>query len=415
VVGFVFFREPILTFLAPPPRPFLKWLGGKRQLLPELLQAIDAAGAFTHYHEPFLGGGALFFALARSDRLNQPTYISDVNPNLVDAYLGVRDDVDGVIAHLKEHARQHCEDYFYAVRAQSPRTLTQRAARIIYLNQTCFNGLYRENSKGKFNTPFGRYKNPAICREPNLRAVAQTLQGVDIGARGFECVIDLAKANDLIYFDPPYNPISKSADFTSYARGGFGPDEQQRLADTAMTLAGRGVKVILSNSMTEYTRELYQDFHLYEVFASRRINARADRRGKIAEALITSFPMRAESSARSERAIVSTRAEGGLARMRVRQWLLANRYEDVAALIDEVTDEWKAQNKRTRRNWWEVLAGGINGKPRTVAGRAFPVLRAAQLRQGVSVTGNALRRGRAEEAPPVQLTQRWKKGTNTKR
>ena len=175
-----------MTFIPPPPRPFLKWPGGKRQLLPELLKAIGAAGTFAHYHEPFLGGGALVFALARTERLNQTAYISDVNPNLIDAYLGVRDDVDGVIAHLKEHAQQHCEDSYYTVRAQSPRTLIRRAARVIYLNKTCFNGLYRENSKGKFNSPFGRYKNPTICDEPNLRSVASMLQSVDIGARGFD-------------------------------------------------------------------------------------------------------------------------------------------------------------------------------------------------------------------------------------
>jgi DNA adenine methylase len=404
-----------VTFIPPPPRPFLKWPGGKRQLLPELLKAIDAAGAFTHYHEPFLGGGALVFALARTDRLKSTTYISDVNQNLIDAYLGVRDEVDGVIAQLKEHAAQHDEDYYYAVRAQSPSALVQRAARIIYLNKTCFNGLYRENRKGKFNSPFGRYKKPNICDEPNLRTVANTLQDIDIAARGFECVLELAKPNDLVYFDPPYNPISKTADFTNYSRAGFGPEAQQRLADVATTLVERGVKVILSNSMTEYTRELYQDFHLYEVHANRTINVRADRRGKVSEALITSFSMRPEDTARRKQALLSTQIEGGLERKQARQWLLENRYEDVAALIDEVTDEWKTMGKRTRRNWWVILAGDIKGQSRTVAGRTFPVLHAAQRRQGVAVTDNALRRGRKEEVPPVQLTQRWNNDTRARR
>lgn len=397
------------------PRPFLKWPGGKGQLLPELLKAIDAAGTFTHYHEPFLGGGALVFALARTARLKPRTYISDVNPNLIDAYLGVRDAVDDVIAQLKAHAARHDEGYYYAVRAQSPQTLALRAARLIYLNRTCFNGLYRENRKGQFNTPFGRYKNPKICDEPNLRSVATTLQGIDIAARGFEYVLELAKPNDLIYFDPPYNPSSKTASFTDYSRAGFGPEAQQGLADVATTLVERGVKVILSNSMTDYTRELYQDFHLYQVLASRSINARTDRRGKVSEALITSFSLRAELTARRTHAVRSTHTEGGLERIQVRQWLLANHYEDVAALIDEVSDEWKALGKRTRRNWWLILAGDIKGQPRTVAGRTFPVLHAAQRRQGVPVTDNALRRGRDEGVPPVQPTQRWINDTRAKR
>ena len=167
--------------------------------------------------------------------------------------------------------------------------------------------------------------------------------------------------------------------------------------------------------MTEYTRELYQDFHLYEVLASRSINARTDRRGKIAEALITSFPMRAERSTGNNHATLTTQAEGGLERTQVRKWLVDNRYEGVVTLIDEVIDEWKAQGKRTRRNWWLILAGDIKGNQRTVAGRTFPVLRTAQLRQGVPVTRNALQRGRKEEVPPVQLTQRWNKDTGVKR
>ncbi|MCP4041489.1 MAG: DNA adenine methylase [Gammaproteobacteria bacterium] len=285
-----------------PPRPFLKWVGGKRQLLPELLKAIEAAEAFKHYHEPFLGGGALFFALANTGRLKAGSYLSDINKNLIDAYLGVRNEVEAIIELLKAHKRRHNETYFYEVRAGTPRKLARCAARIIYLNKTCFNGLYRENSKGKFNTPFGRYKNPKICDEENLRAVSQALQEVEIAMHDFTTVLEHAKRGDLVYFDPPYNPVSKTADFTAYSRGGFDASAQERLAEVSTTLATRGVKVILSNSMTEFTKKLYKDFYIYEVMASRRVNSRADRRGKVAEALITSFPIGSEQNVKRSKA-----------------------------------------------------------------------------------------------------------------
>ena len=282
----------------PRPRPFLKWAGGKRQLLPELLRAVDAAGSFRRYHEPLLGGGALFFTLTQSGRLRRASsHLSDVNRNLIDTYLGLRCEVDAVIKALKEHRRSHGEEYFYKVRSAKPRSLSRRAARIIYLNRTCYNGLYRENSKGIFNTPFGYYAAPVICDEENLRAVAETLADVDITTRDFGCVLDRARRGDLVYFDPPYDPVSKTSNFTAYSRDGFGADEQRRLADVAATLAGRGVKVVLSNSMTDFIRKLYRDFHLREVFATRYVNSRADRRGKVPEALITSFPVESKDDA----------------------------------------------------------------------------------------------------------------------
>lgn len=372
--------------------------------------AVEAAGPFKHYYEPFLGGGALFFALARTGQLKAESHLSDVNHNLIDAYLGVRDDVEAVIKLLKQHQKNHSEAYFYEMRARTPRTLSQKAARIIYLNKTCYNGLYRENSKGRFNAPFGRYKNPSVCDEVNLQAVAKTLKNAQIVAGDFTAVRS-AKRGDLVYFDPPYNPVSKTADFTAYSRDGFGPDEQRELAKVFSELADRGVKVILSNSLTDFTRELYQCFYCYEVFANRRINSNADKRGKISEVLITNFHMYSDD----RRAVkplngcdlLTTGIQGGLERMLARQWLIENGYKDVAAMIDEVTEEWKAQGKQTRRNWWEILAGGTNGKPRIVANREFPVLRAAQRRQGLPVTKNAIARNRREKAPPVRVTARW--------
>ena len=428
----------------PVPRPFLKWVGGKRQLLRHLLQAIEAAGPFEHYHEPFLGGGALFFALARDGRLKGRSYLSDVNQNLIDTWRGVRDDAGRVIELLNEHKRRHNEAYYYELRARSPRTLASKAARIIYLNKTCYNGLYRENSKGQFNAPFGRYKNPSICDEENLIAVSHTLQEVDLDVRDFTGVLDHAAAGDLVYFDPPYSPISKTAQFTSYSRGGFDAAAQERLAEVFATLDGRRVKVILSNSMTPFVKRLYKGFHIREVMATRSVNSRAERRGAIPEALVTNFsidtytlltgkqsakiPIRATKEqpvltegpwgiAGGKASAVDKRKAQARSRPkkspvlqsqavaahrkgpRLRRWLHDNGYKDVAALIDAVTEKWRMQGRQTRRNWWQVLAGDSKGNPRKVAGREFPVLRVAQLRQGLVVTPNALCRNPDETVP----------------
>ena len=391
---------------------------------------MEAAGPFGHYHEPFLGGGALFFALARTGQLKTTSYLSDANKNLIDTYVGVRDELEAVIELLESYKRRHSEAFFYEIRSKAPRTLVKRAARIIYLNRTCYNGLYRENSKGQFNAPFGRYRNPRICDAENLRAVSQTLQDVVVTAQDFSSVLDVTRPGDLVYFDPPYNPVSKTAAFTAYFRGGFEADAQQKLAEVCAELASRRVKVIVSNPMTDLTKNLYKDFFdkhffIYEVMADRRVNSRADRRGKVSEALITSFPMRLKDRPRINGRAVSAAAASPrkrakringrprttaaasreIERMRAKQWLLRNKYEDVAALIDEVMDEWKAKGKNTRRNWWEILAGDAKGNPRVVAGRIFPVLRAAQLRQGMPVTPGAICRDPKEVAPSARATE----------
>jgi DNA adenine methylase len=275
------------------PRPFLKWVGGKGQLLGPLIELVDRAGEFGRYHEPFVGGGALFFELVRTNRLRKnakQAYLSDNNERLVNAYRCVQQDVDQVIAHLLRHRDLHSEKYYYAVRDAVPDDCYERAARIIYLNKTCYNGLFRENSRGIFNVPFGRYKNPAICDEVNLRAAALALTRAKVSVRSFESVVDHAQPGDLVYFDPPYHPLSKTASFTAYDRGGFGSEEQKRLAEVARALHAKGVKFILSNSMTDFIRELYDsDFTVDSVDATRAVNSRADRRGKIAEALVRNF------------------------------------------------------------------------------------------------------------------------------
>lgn len=271
------------------PRPFLKWAGGKRQLLPRLMAAVRDAGTFERYHEPFVGGGALFFELSGSHLLRRHAWLSDSNPKLIEAYSAIKQDVEDVISALRRHEKNHSEDHYYATRARAPRTLVSRAARLIYLNKTCYNGLYRENRKGEFNTPIGSYKEPNICDEATLRLAAAALKHAQIEARSFETVLDKAKAGDLVYFDPPYHPVSKTSSFTAYSKDRFDEDSQRQLADVFRQLDKNEVKVLLSNSMTPLIEELYAGFTIDKVHATRAVNSRADRRGKIAEALIRNF------------------------------------------------------------------------------------------------------------------------------
>jgi DNA adenine methylase len=266
----------------PRSRPFLKWAGGKGQLLDQLRPRLPAR--FGRYFEPFAGGAALFFSL-RPRR----AVLADVNAELMDCYVATRDQVDAVIEALGHH-RYGAADY-YRVRAIEGSTLplAERAARTIYLNKTGYNGLYRVNRAGKFNVPMGRYTNPMLCDAGNLRACSIALQGVDLRVVDFEDVASRAKAGDFVYFDPPYVPVSDSADFTSYVPGGFGADQQRRLAGVFAKLARRGVYTMLSNSDTLTVRELYRDFRIDTVLAARFINSRGSRRGKVGEVVVTSW------------------------------------------------------------------------------------------------------------------------------
>ncbi len=274
----------------PVPRPFLKWVGGKGQLLGDLMPHLERAQPFGRYHEPFVGGGALFFAAYRGGSLpRKQAFLSDNNKRLIDAYQGVKEYVEQVIELLHDHKERHCHDHYYAVRAQVPEDVAGRAARIIYLNRTCFNGLFRENSKGLFNVPIGKYKNPMICDEENLRAVSEALGKARVESRPFEAVLDSAKTGDFVYFDPPYHPVSDTANFTSYDKAGFGETEQRRLAEVFAELDQRSVKALLSNSYTPLVRELYKGFRVGRVSARRAVNSRADRRGAVSEALVRNF------------------------------------------------------------------------------------------------------------------------------
>jgi DNA adenine methylase len=264
---------------APGCQPFVKWAGGKRQLLPDLLR--HAPPTFRRYYEPFVGAGALFFAL-RPER----AVLADVNERLVRTYCGVRDDVEGVIALLAQYKKRHDEKFFYALREREidSGTDVEVAAWFIYLNKTGFNGLYRVNSKNRFNVPFGRYDEPKILNAARLRACSAALAGVEIRLCDFAKAVRGAKRGDFVYFDPPYVPLSKTSSFTSYTSGGFDEEAQVRLRDTARALKRRGVHVLLSNSSAPDVRALYADgFEILEVSARRAVNSKASARGAITE------------------------------------------------------------------------------------------------------------------------------------
>ena len=267
--------------------PILKWVGGKRQLLSEIIPLIDES--CDNYVEPFIGGGAVLFRLQP-----QKAIINDFNTELINVYKTVRDDLDGLVALLKEHEKYNSSDYYYEVRAldRTPdfdkMSNLEKAARIIYLNKTCYNGLYRVNSLGQFNSPYGRYKNPNIVNEVVLKAISKYLNGNEISIRSgdYKDVLNDIEKNSFVYLDPPYMPISSSASFTGYREGGFGYDKQVELKEECDKLNSKGVHFLQSNSDCEEIRELYKAYRIKVVKANRAINSDAKKRGQINEVLI---------------------------------------------------------------------------------------------------------------------------------
>ncbi|MEH2332303.1 DNA adenine methylase [Nostoc sp.] len=265
------------------PRPFLKWAGGKSRLIQQYIPYFPKS--YKNYYEPFLGGGAVFFYLQPSAAI-----LTDINAELINTYCCVRDRVEELIYLLKEHKVRHGKDYYYSVRNNSSGTDIEKAARLIYLNKTCFNGLYRVNSQGKFNVPLGRYENPNICPENLLRLASKALATSKIKHTNFVDVLNYAtNSDDFIYFDPPYYPVSETSDFTGYSSYRFAKDQQVELKNVFETLAEHGVKVMLSNSDCEFIREIYSRFNIHTISASRAINSNAKKRGKITELLVTSY------------------------------------------------------------------------------------------------------------------------------
>ena len=270
-------------------KPILKWAGGKTQLLPNIRENLP--DQYSCYYEPFLGGGAVLFSLQPHKAI-----VNDSNKELINAYLMVRDYLEELIEDLKQHVND--ADYFYKVRSwdrdeEEYKKLTpvKRASRLIYLNKTCYNGLYRVNKKGQFNAPFGKYKNPDMVNESVLRTVSNYLNQNEVYfyCRDFADSLQNLSADAFIYFDPPYDPVSNSANFTSYDKGGFSREEQKRLKYTCDKLDKKGAKFLLSNSATDFIKDLYSDYKCEIIPARRAINSKGDKRGEVNEILVKNY------------------------------------------------------------------------------------------------------------------------------
>ena len=274
------------------PKPFVKWAGGKRQLIPVLNKEFPQK--FGTYFEPFLGGGAVLFHLL-SQNPNQKCSVSDLNSDLVLTYITIRDRVEELISSLKKHSKKYSYDknsYYYQIREKEPKEQIEKSSRLIFLNRTCFNGLYRVNSKGKFNVPLGRYSNPNIVNEENLMAVSRILQSqkITITCRDFSSILGDAKKDDFIYFDPPYQPVSQTANFTSYTNRDFNFEDLKRLADLCNDLDSKGCKVILSNSNTSEVKEMFdRNWKIKKIQVNRAINSDSKKRTGHSELVIKNY------------------------------------------------------------------------------------------------------------------------------
>ena len=268
--------------------PVVKWVGGKRQLLPEIIKHVPS---FTTYYEPFIGGGAVLFEI-------QPlkAVINDYNSELINMYQVIKDNVDDLIKALKLHKND--SDYFYNIRELDRNHMLysnlsdiEKAARLLYLNKTCFNGLFRVNQAGEFNSPFGNYKNPNIINDITLKAVSNYFNSSQIIFKSgdFENILKNIKKNSFVYLDPPYDPVSKSSSFTGYTMGGFNNNEQERLKNVCDDLNSKGIKFLLSNSATDFIKGLYKNYRIETVKAKRSINSIASLRGEIDEVLIRNY------------------------------------------------------------------------------------------------------------------------------
>jgi len=250
---------------------------------------------FSSYFEPFLGGGALLFHLL-SENKNLKGYVSDLNSDLILAYVTIRDNLNGLLKSLQKHSDNYFSDsksYYYSVRETNPNSQIEKVSRLLFMNRTCFNGLYRVNSKGKFNVPLGRYSNPNIVQEENLRSVNQFLNHnkIIIKCQDFSSTVEKVKKGDFVYFDPPYQPVSKTANFTSYTNGNFGLNDLKRLAKVSNQLAKKGVNVLLSNSSSKQVRELFssKEWEIIKIEANRAINSDSNKRTGHSELLIKNY------------------------------------------------------------------------------------------------------------------------------
>lgn len=271
-------------------KPILKWVGGKRQLLSEIVPLIPKN--INNYVEPFVGGGAVLFDIQPNKAI-----INDSNSELINVYKTIMNNPDELIEELKMHKLNNSSDYFYEIRAMDREknyknyTTVNKASRIIYLNKTCYNGLYRVNQSGFFNTPYGRYKNPDIVNEITIKALSKYFNDnyIEIYNEDYSNVISNLDKNDFVYFDPPYVPISTSSSFTGYTDGGFTLENQKELKNYCDKLTEKGVRFLLSNSDSEFIHDLYSDYNIKTVKAKRFINSKAKNRGEINEVLISNY------------------------------------------------------------------------------------------------------------------------------
>lgn len=273
---------------AAPAGPFLKWVGGKGKLRHALIGLLPPGVELLRHVEPFLGGGALFFARAPGRAL-----LSDINPDLIATYEAVRDEANAVLSHLRRLARGHGETGYYEQRERynlrQHKTRAERAAQFIYLNKTCFNGLYRVNRKGDFNVPMGRYTNPNIADAETLLSASARLRGADLRCAPFETLLSEARPGDFVYMDPPYEPVSRTANFTSYAQDGFSQEKQTQLRDVFRELDRRGAKLMLSNSDVPFIRELYRGYNIETIMAPRAVSCDAKTRGPVSEVVVRNY------------------------------------------------------------------------------------------------------------------------------
>lgn len=273
---------------------FIKWAGGKQQLLEQFQPLFPKK--FNRYFEPFLGSGAV--ALHLMQQYPERTFIlSDINKDLINAYNVIKSNLSELKVILKKHKEEYhkaAKEYYYKVRDElDPNTLSniEKAARFIFLNKTCWNGLYRVNLKGKFNVPMGDYKNRDIVQEDKLNAITELIKNTAVEVRTFEEVLKHAKKGDFVYFDPPYYPLENKKSFTTYTKGKFLEKEQEKLAEVFRKLDKKGCKVMLSNSDTKFIKDLYKDYEIKTVKATRRINSKASGRGKINEVVVVNYPL----------------------------------------------------------------------------------------------------------------------------
>ncbi len=269
----------------------VKWAGGKKQLLEQFDKFFPRK--IERYFEPFVGGGAIAFYLLKTHPEIKKIFLSDINEELIITYNTVKKNVEELIKLLKKYKSKHNKEFYYKIRSQEIGKLTELeiAARFIYLNKTCFNGLYRVNSKGQFNVPIGSYKNPKICDEKSLREISKFMKKDDSKIAQFYDSVKKAKRGDFIYFDPPYYPLENKKSFTTYTKDNFLEEEQKKLAKVFRELDKKGCNVMLSNSDTDFIKNLYKGYNINFVQAKRMINCDATKRGEIREVVVTNYPL----------------------------------------------------------------------------------------------------------------------------